>query len=212
MSRWDDSASRKRERSGERREPPRKKKRDMPVTEEWGKQDEEVKEEETDEPPVEPEKPNFGLSGLLADESNRDETTGTVMKYREPKNGRKPKKRWRLHVFKNEEAVQVIPLHQSSYHLFGRDRKVAHIATDHPSCSSQHAVIQFRNVPLLDETGCETGKLITKPYIIDLESTNGTLLNDKKIKPSRYVELVLGDCIKFGFSTREYVLLFEEAV
>ena len=47
---------------------------------------------------------------------------------------------------------------------------------------------------------------------MDLESSNGPTLNGKQIKPARYVELVLGDCIKFGFSTREYVLLYEEAV
>lgn len=32
---------------------------------------------------------------------------------------------------------------QSSY-LFGRDRKVADIPTDHPSCSKQHCVLQYR--------------------------------------------------------------------
>lgn len=31
----------------------------------------------------------------------------------------------------------------SSY-LFGRERRVADVPTDHPSCSKQHAVLQFR--------------------------------------------------------------------
>lgn len=33
-----------------------------------------------------------------------------------------------------------------SCYIFGRDRAVADIPTDHPSCSKQHAVLQFRAV------------------------------------------------------------------
>jgi smad nuclear-interacting protein 1 len=50
-----------------------------------------------------------------------------------------------------------------------------------------------------------------KPYIIDLESANGTLVNDVKIEPKRYVELFEKDVLKFGFSSREYVLLHENS-
>jgi len=35
-------------------------------------------------------------------------------------------------------------IHRQSCYLFGRERRVADIPTDHPSCSKQHAVIQFR--------------------------------------------------------------------
>lgn len=47
------------------------------------------------------------------------------------------------------------------------------------------------------------------PYIIDLASANGTFLNNKQIDPQRYYELMEKDVLKFGFSTREYVLLHE---
>lgn len=213
MGRWDDDKSppnsRKRKRERDQEGGPRKKrKQELDSQQQWGKK--ETQTEESTEPEVEQEKPNFELSGLLAKEANKNES-GTVMKYAEPRNARKPKQKWRLHVFKNEDALSVIPLHNDSFHLFGRDRNVVHIATDHPSCSSQHAVIQFRSVPLLDDLGLPTGKNVVKPYLMDLESTNGTELNGKKIKPARYVELVLGDCIKFAFSSREYVVLYEEA-
>ena len=46
-----------------------------------------------------------------------------------------------------------------------------------------------------------------KPYIIDLESSNGTLLNGDKIVASRYVEIQNGDVLKFGYSEREYVVV-----
>ncbi|CAG8771514.1 1670_t:CDS:1, partial [Acaulospora morrowiae] len=86
---------------------------------------------------------------------------------------------------------------------------VADIPIDHPSCSSQHAVLQFRQVAITDT---ETGEQKTdiKPYIIDLESTNSTFVNKKPIPTSRYVELRAYDEINFGFSTRDYVLLHEE--
>ncbi|CDO71479.1 hypothetical protein BN946_scf184909.g73 [Trametes cinnabarina] len=53
-------------------------------------------------------------------------------------------------------------------------------------------------------------KAAVKPFIIDLESTNGTIVNDETIPTSRYFELMAGDVIKFGESAREYVLLSED--
>lgn len=50
-----------------------------------------------------------------------------------------------------------------------------------------------------------------RPYIIDLESSNGTFLNNNKIEPKKYVELREKDVLKFGFSSREYVVLHEHS-
>ena len=41
---------------------------------------------------------NLGLSGALAADTNS--FNGTVVKYAEPAEARKPKKKWRLYVFK----------------------------------------------------------------------------------------------------------------
>lgn len=46
---------------------------------------------------------------------------------------------------------------------------------------------------------------------MDLESTNGTYLNGKKIESSRYYELREGDELRFGYSTRMYILLNEHS-
>ena len=35
-------------------------------------------------------------------------------------------------------------IHRQSCYLFGRERRVADVPTDHPSCSKQHAVLQYR--------------------------------------------------------------------
>lgn len=45
------------------------------------------------------------------------------------------------------------------------------------------------------------------PYLMDLETANGTYLNGERIEASRFYELFEKDCIKFGYSSREYVLL-----
>lgn len=50
-----------------------------------------------------------------------------------------------------------------------------------------------------------------RPYLIDLNSANGTYINNKRIEPSKYVELLEKDVIKFGYSSREYVLLHENS-
>lgn len=61
-----------------------------------------------------------------------------VVKYSEPPEARIPKRRWRFYVFKGEETLPTLYLHRQSAYLMGRDRKVADIPIDHPSCSKQH--------------------------------------------------------------------------
>jgi len=162
--------------------------------------------------PVDKAKPNMAPSGLLAAETNTVKAvdgTSTVLKYNEPPEARKPVLGWRLYVFKDAEQVELLHIHRQSAYLIGRDRLVADIAVDHPSCSKQHAAIQYRYVQEKDEFG--TSKGVIKPFVIDLESTNKTFVNDEAIPAARYYELIAGDVIKFGLSTREYVILHEEA-
>ncbi|KAJ2084093.1 hypothetical protein H4R24_000302 [Coemansia sp. RSA 988] len=141
--------------------------------------------------------PDFRLSGKLAAEANT--VNGVEIKYSEPDEARRPyATHWRVYVFKNGKDTDMHHVDSASAFLFGRDRRVADIPTDHPSCSLQHAVLQYRHI---------TDSV--KPYLIDLDSTNGTFLNGQKIPELRYVELRSEDVIRFGFSTREYVLLCE---
>jgi len=149
---------------------------------------------------------------LLAAETNAvklTDGTSTILKYNEPPEARKPSLGWRLYVFKGSEQVELLHIHRQSAYLIGRDRAVADIFIEHPSCSKQHAVIQHRLVMEKDEFGSSKSK--NKPFIIDLESTNNTHVNDEAIPTSRFYELRAGDVIKFGLSNREYVLLHDEA-
>ena len=72
---------------------------------------------------------------------------------------------------------------------------------------------QTSNVTNIYVLNSETINFISRvlPYIIDLGSANGTYLNNNKIEPQRYYELKEKDMVKFGFSTREYVLLHENS-
>ena len=170
-------------------------------------------------PPLEDDapaiKPEFGLSGALAEDAKTGNVyRGVVMKFSEPADARKPTKKWRLYVFKGEQELAVLHISRQSAYLVGRDEKVADIKALHPSLSKQHAVIQFRMRPRRGvsavETAVEGAQYHVLPYIMDLESTNGTLLNGKKIAAACYVELRARDKINFGNSSRDYVLLCAE--
>lgn len=203
----DRSRSRDKNDSGKRRED-RQRRNSEEVKErrepEWGKPN--VKNESKPKP-QEKEKPNFELSGKLTEEVNT--FNGVVIKYSEPQDARKPKRRWRLYTFKGEKELPTLYIHRQSAYLMGRDRKVADIPLDHPSCSKQHAALQYRLVSYQKEDGLESRRI--RPYLIDLDSANGTFVNNVKLEPRRYHELLERDVIRFGFSSREYVLLHEQS-
>nr|ADF31306.1 SNIP1 [Branchiostoma belcheri] len=147
------------------------------------------------------------LGTLRSADRTKDSQRRSRIKYREPPEARKPRKRWRLYPFKGEEALKPLHIHRQSAYLLGRERLVADIPIDHPSCSKQHAALQYRLVDYEKPDGT-TGRRV-KPYIIDLESANGTYVNNQRIEASRYVELMEKDVVKFGYSSREYVLLHD---
>lgn len=103
----------------------------------------------------------------------------------------------------------MIPVHAQSFYLFGRDPKVADILVEHESCSKQHCVLQHREVTR-DATGFGVYETTKRPYIIDLESANGTFLNGMRLEAGRYYELRSKDLVKLGASTREYIFLVED--
>lgn len=167
-------------------------------------------------PPREKEKPNFANTGALAAETNTVTIPGggaagtaakIVLKYHEPPEARKPPASddWRLYVFKGDDLLDTVRLSDRSCWLIGREKLVVDFPLEHPSCSKQHAAIQFRYVETRDEFGERTGKV--RPYLIDLESSNGSVVNDEIIPPARYVELRDKDVLRFGRSSREYVVM-----
>lgn len=162
--------------------------------------------DDDDEEQQEKEKPNFGLSGALA----KDQSGGTgsnvykgiLLRFQEPPEARTPSVQWRFYVFKGKDQIDTLHVAKQSAYLWGRNQEIADVVLQHPSCSSQHAVLQYRALP-----NSKTGKLSCQPYLMDLESTNGSFINGVRIDSARYYQLKKGDVLRFGASTREYVLL-----
>lgn len=175
--------------------------------EQWGKPGNQPEGKPGKEDKPEPEA-NFALSGKLAAETNT--VKGVVLVHQEPPEARKPVQMWRLYGFKNGEPIdKPLYIHRQTCYLFGRERRVADVPLDHPSISKQHAVMQYRHT---DKEGAD-GMMHSgvRPYLMDLGSANGTYLNNDRIEPERYYELLEKDMIKFGHSTREYVLLHAQS-
>jgi len=177
----------------------------------WGSTNEETKGK-TDDSEVKKYKPNFGLTGALAkDEVTGNNIGGVILKHSIPLDSAKPTRLWRLYIFKDENIMETIHLHRQSSFLAGRDKRVVDIILEHPSCSSQHAVIQFRKVKVQPLNDDDEEIEVVKPFLMDLSSTHKTMLNGKHIEDCRYYELREKDCIRFGGSSREYVLLHAQS-
>lgn len=146
-------------------------------------------------PPEDKEEPNFEASGLLAMEDNSK--NGVALKFTLPPESRMPTLKWRLYLYtKGTVEPKIVHVHRQKGYLFGKDRRVADIPTDHQTCSKQHAILHYRHM---------NGEV--KPYVMDLESVNGTFLNGERLEAARYYELRERDVVKFGMSSREYVML-----
>lgn len=122
--------------------------------------------------------------------------------YTEPTwGGNPPDAPYSLEILKNGTIVDTVPLAQRSYYVVGR-LPVCDVSLEHPSISRYHAVIQYRSRPgQLESAGEEPGF-----YIHDLGSTHGTVVNKNKIPPKTYIRLRVGHVLKFGGSTRLFIL------
>jgi smad nuclear-interacting protein 1 len=145
-----------------------------------------------------------------------------VLRYHEPADARAPPAGgaagcdWRLYVFKGDAVRDERRLAERSCWLLGTERAVVDLPVDHPSASGQHAVVQFR-APKPKAEGVDGVAAVSaaaaarrdrvRPYLIDLESKNGTVLNGERIEPRRFVEIRSGDVMRIGHSEREYVFV-----
>ena len=175
------------------------------------------------------EHPNFNLTGALekdneirfAKKQQENNSTSWKKKGRKlrkysslPSNSALPTEKWRLYIFENDKEECVVNIFNRQSYLLGRKKKLANIFLEHISSSNEHAVIQYRSVQVHKKTidgvlDMEHGreKYTVRPYLLDLQSTNGTYLNGKRIEHSRYYELMDSDVIKFGISKKEYVIM-----
>ncbi|KAM4694663.1 kanadaptin isoform 2-T2 [Discoglossus pictus] len=119
--------------------------------------------------------------------------------YREPSWSGLPTAFYSLEILKGGSIVSTKSLDDQSWTLVGR-LPGCHVSLDHPSVSRYHAVLQYRQVPG-SEPDQEPGF-----YIYDLGSTHGTFLNKQRIQSKTYCRFRVGHVLKFGGSTRLFIL------
>lgn len=136
--------------------------------------------------------------------------------YNEPSWSSAPLVPHSLTVIKSGSVIQELSLSGKPFHVFGR-LPSCDVQLEHPSISRHHAVLQYR--PPNTATGSEdkdddeppdTTPLLPPSeggfYVYDLGSTHGTFVNKTKVRSRCYCRLRLGQMLKFGGSSRLFLL------
>jgi pSer/pThr/pTyr-binding forkhead associated (FHA) protein len=96
-----------------------------------------------------------------------------------------------LEVLKDGSIVENLEVSSKGAYMFGRSDRCDFVL-EHPTISRYHAVLQYN------------GK--GEAFVYDLGSTHGTFINKRQVKAKKYAPLPVGGIIRFGHSTRLYVL------
>lgn len=114
-----------------------------------------------------------------------------------------PVKTFYLMIMKNGTIIDKVEINKSRI-AFGRSRE-CEIPMDHPSISRYHAVILWKEASAeqKEASGTRGGFF----YVMDLNSTHGTVVNKQKINGGVAVKIeVNNNVIKFGGSTRMFTV------
>lgn len=107
-----------------------------------------------------------------------------------------PSADFQLEVLKDGSIVDTIELKDKEFFTLGRQHGLVDITMDHPSISRVHAVLNFR----------DDGALMLR----DMGSAQGTQLNKVPCEKDTYYRVYVGDMIRFGASTRKYIVMGPE--
>ncbi|KAF8062663.1 SLC4A1AP [Scenedesmus sp. PABB004] len=97
-----------------------------------------------------------------------------------------------VEVLKSGVLVEARLLEGQPFYTFGRN-PAADFLLEHPSASRLHAVLQFKS-------GTQ------EAYLYDCGSTHGTFLNKNRLRHGVHAPIRVGDQVRFGQSSRTYVL------
>ena len=97
-----------------------------------------------------------------------------------------------LEVLKDGSIIETIDCRGRDHLLFGRTPN-NDVVLEHPSSSRLHAVLQFTDSS-------------EDVFIHDCGSTHGTFVNKRRLKPGVHAPVFVGDQIKFGQSSRAFIV------
>ncbi|KAK7820784.1 protein phosphatase 1 regulatory inhibitor subunit ppp1r8 like protein [Quercus suber] len=123
-------------------------------------------------------------------QSQSEKVAAAAVPYTIPPWSAAPCHRFYLEVLKDGSIIDQFQVNDKGAYMFGRV-DLCDFVLDHPTVSRFHAVIQF--------------KRNGDAYLYDLGSTHGTSINKSQVKKRVYMDLRVGDVIRFGLSSRLYI-------
>jgi hypothetical protein len=111
--------------------------------------------------------------------------------YKPPAWSESPGTAFFLEVLKNGQIVEKIDVSEKAFYTFGRDKGSVDVGLQHGSISRLHAVLQHGQGD--------------KIFVFDT-STHGTSCNKKRVPRQAYFRVNVGDVLKFGESSRLYIV------
>ncbi|XP_031279466.1 kanadaptin [Pistacia vera] len=123
------------------------------------------------------------------DQSNSVTQHGFVP-YKIPEWSGPPCHKFYFEVLQDGSIVDQFDVCKKGAYMFGR-AELCDFVLEHPTISGFHAVIQFK----------KSGDA----YLYDVGSTHGTFINKNQVQKRVYVDLHVGDVVRFGQSSRLYI-------
>ncbi|XP_038892995.1 kanadaptin [Benincasa hispida] len=136
------------------------------------------------------EKVSDGSASDKAVELASKEPQSVAVPYTIPSWSGAPSHRFYLEVLKDGCIIDQFDVYEKGAYMFGRV-DLCDFVLEHPTISRFHAVLQFRS----------NGNA----YLYDLGSTHGSFINKNQVKKRIFVDLHVGDVIRFGHSSRLYI-------
>ncbi|KAL2522982.1 SMAD/FHA domain-containing protein [Forsythia ovata] len=127
---------------------------------------------------------------VSVEKKQEQRNNNTEVPYTIPEWSGAPCHKFFIEVLKDGSIIDQFDMNEKGAYMFGRV-EVCDFMLEHPTISRFHAVVQFKS----------NGDA----YLYDLGSTHGTFINKNQVKKRVYVDLHVGDVIRFGQSSRLYI-------
>ncbi|XP_030484576.2 uncharacterized protein LOC115701032 isoform X2 [Cannabis sativa] len=151
--------------------------------------------EPQNEPPVEesqskPLNSQVAKTGEPGGKQSCNESRQHVVPYTIPPWSEPPGHNFYFEVLKEGSMTNQVHVYEKGAYIFG-SVDLCDFVLEHPTVSRFHAVLQF--------------KRSGEAYIYDLASTHGTFINNNQVNEKSYVDLHVGDVLRFGQSSTLYI-------